>query len=266
MKLTSSSFFSMLFNGIPSRPLSPTWGILQGDPLSPFLFVIMVEGLWSSLSASISNGTLQGLPIHGLQPASSHNQFGDDTMLLNTPTSKEDTKLWTILLNFSEASSTTFNMEKSQFFFFNTPPAIQQHISHLLGIPGFSLSSNYLGLPLTDSTAQNISWNSLILSISNHLNSWTFRTLNLPARLILLKSMLQAILSYMFSALVAPQIVIKTIRNLQWNFLWHGHKQGKNGPWSVGKKSSNPPIWEDWVSTIQEILTMSWEKKSSGTR
>jgi hypothetical protein len=45
MRLTSSAFFSILVNGVPSQPFSPTRGIRQGDPLSPFLFVLMAEGL-----------------------------------------------------------------------------------------------------------------------------------------------------------------------------------------------------------------------------
>jgi len=66
IKLTSSTFFSILVNGVPSRPFSPSHGIRQGEPLSPFLFFIMVEGLACYLLSSISNGTLQGLPIYGL--------------------------------------------------------------------------------------------------------------------------------------------------------------------------------------------------------
>jgi hypothetical protein len=139
----------------------------------------------------------------------------------------EAAKLCTILSDFSDASGTTFNLEKSHLFFFNMPTTVQRHISHLLDIPRCSLPSKYLGLPLTDSVAHNTSWNSLILSISNRLSSWTFRTLNLPMRLVLLKSVLQAIPTYMFSSLEAPQTVIKSIRNLHRNFLWHGHKQGK---------------------------------------
>jgi hypothetical protein len=41
MNLISSTFVSSMVNGVPSQPFSPSRGIRKGDPLSPFLFVIM---------------------------------------------------------------------------------------------------------------------------------------------------------------------------------------------------------------------------------
>lgn len=157
MNLISLTFFSILVNGVPSQPFSPKRGIRQGEPLSPFIIVIMDEGLGHYIKASIQNGSLQGFPLHGLQLAASHSQLVDDTLLMNTPTMKEEKKLNSILSNFSEASGTTFNMAKSHLFFFNTSKAIQQHLSQLLNTHVCTLPSRYLGLPLPNSTARNIS-------------------------------------------------------------------------------------------------------------
>jgi hypothetical protein len=149
MRLTSSSFFSILVNGVPSQPFSPTRGIRQGDPLSPFLFVLMAEGLGCYLKASVLEGSLKGLPLHNIQPTPSHSQFVDDTLLLNTLTTREATKLNSILTDFADASGMALNLDKSKLYFFNTPVVVQNHISCLLGIPKSSLPSNYLGIPLT---------------------------------------------------------------------------------------------------------------------
>jgi exonuclease III len=86
LNLTSSTFFSILVNGVPSKPFSPSRGIRQGDPLSPFLFVLMAEGLGRYIKAAVTDGSLKGLPLHNIQPAPSHSQFVDDTLLLNSPT------------------------------------------------------------------------------------------------------------------------------------------------------------------------------------
>jgi hypothetical protein len=128
----------------------------------------------------------------------------DDTLLMNTPTTQEANNLKTILTDFVEASGTSLNLDNSQLFFFNAPMAIQTHIYMLLGIPKSSLPSNCLGIPLTGETIHIISWDSLLLSISNHLNNWIFFSLNLAARLVLLKYVLQALPTYLFTTLTTP--------------------------------------------------------------
>jgi hypothetical protein len=131
----------------------------------------MEEGLGRYLKASIVEGSLKGIPIHNIHTAPSHNQFVDDTLLMNTLISQEAIKINSIITDFVEASGMALNLDKSHLFFFNTPVVIQNHISRLLGIPKSSISSNYIGIPLIGVVLCNISWDSLLLTISNKLNN-----------------------------------------------------------------------------------------------
>lgn len=85
MSLTSYAFFSIIINGSPSRPFSSLRGITQGDPLSPFLFIIMAEGLSRIIKEAIRDGYLKGIPLHGVNPPIRHTQFVDDIMLMGPP-------------------------------------------------------------------------------------------------------------------------------------------------------------------------------------
>jgi hypothetical protein len=151
MNLISLTFFSILINGVPSQPFSPSRGMRKGHPLPPFLFVIMDEGLGCYIKTSIQNGSLQDFPLHELEPKASHSPFFDDTLLMNTPTMQEVIKLSSILSDFSETFDTTFNLTKSQLFFFNTPLEIHHRLSQIMNTLVFTFPSRYLGLPLSDS-------------------------------------------------------------------------------------------------------------------
>jgi hypothetical protein len=221
-----------MVNGVPSRPFSPSRGIRQGDPLSPFLFVLMAEGLGRCIKVAVTDGSLKGLPLHSIQPTLSHSHFVDDNLLLNSPTFREVNKLNSILSDFTEASGMSLNYDKSKIYFFNTPSPIQIHISRLLGIPLSSLPSNYMGVPLTGAASRSISSDSLLLSISNRISNWTFRPLNIASRLVLLKSVFQTLPTYLLTVLATPKHVIRVIRNLHKNFLWHGHQPNKK--WALG--------------------------------
>jgi hypothetical protein len=200
---------------------------------------------------------------------------------MNSPTAREANKLNSILSDFIEASGMTLNLDKSKLFFFNTPAAVQSHISKLLGIHKSSLPSNYLGIPLTGAPTKSISWDNLLLSISNRLANWTFKPLNIAARLVLLKSVLQTLPTYLFTALAAPKQIIRVVRNLQRNFLWQGLQPNKKwalvgwdkvcAPKSMGGLGLQDPgnlnqimgakIWWRWMKTPDALWAQIWKNK-----
>ena len=76
----ASARFLVLINGSPKGFFPASMGLRYGDPLSPFLFVIVGE----ALSRMISKAEGSGL-VHGFQPSQgtpmiSHLQFADDTL------------------------------------------------------------------------------------------------------------------------------------------------------------------------------------------
>ena len=150
----------------------------------------------------------------------------DDILLMGIPTFHEGLWIHTVINLFCEASGMEFNLSKSWIFFFNTPIQIQNHITQLLGFTQSVLPSKYLGLPLIDNPLRNTSWEDIFSTFRKNLASWTFHSLNLLGHLILLKSVLQALPIYAFSALAASNIILITLRNIQRNFLSQGSKEG----------------------------------------
>jgi hypothetical protein len=60
MNLVSTTFFSILVNGSPSKTFNVSRGLRQGDPMSPFLYIILVEGLGHNLSHAKRQGRSRG--------------------------------------------------------------------------------------------------------------------------------------------------------------------------------------------------------------
>jgi len=230
--LLSSAFFFVLINGIPSATFRPSRVIRQGDPLSPFLFVIMAEGLGRSITAARLENRLRGLSFNN-SPAHSHQQFVDDNMLFGHPSVQEASLIKSILSTFSEASGALINRVKSQIFFFNTPVPTQKAVSRILGFTCASLPSKYLGAPLMASAIKHSSWKQLLEKLEARLFLWTNRALNMASRIVLIKAVLHSMPLYLFSILAAPKWVLKEIKNLQRNFLWGGC--GENRKWALIK-------------------------------
>jgi hypothetical protein len=81
MRCVSSVSYAVLFNGSPLEVFSPTRGLRQGDPLSPYLFLLCAEGLSSLIQRACLDGKISGVPISARGVKLSHLLFADDSLL-----------------------------------------------------------------------------------------------------------------------------------------------------------------------------------------
>ena len=61
---------------------SASRGLQNGDPLSPYLFIIMAEGLGRFIKSQVGRGLIQGWSWNDSLPSYSHLQFVDDIVLM----------------------------------------------------------------------------------------------------------------------------------------------------------------------------------------
>ena len=71
MCITSVSY-SLLINGEPTEKIVPLRGIRQGNPISPYLFLLCSEGLHALIEKVARNGLIMGISLCRNEPRLTH--------------------------------------------------------------------------------------------------------------------------------------------------------------------------------------------------
>ena len=132
MECVQTVSYAIIVNGQPVGHIVPKRGLRQGDPLSPYLFLICAESLSAMLSQAERNGSLTGVPTSKNGPRINHLFFADDSLLFGKANSVEWRRLTKILDKYEEASGQKLNKEKTSLFFsHNTSGEKREEISRL---------------------------------------------------------------------------------------------------------------------------------------
>ena len=81
MECITSVTYSLLINGEPLGDIKPSRGIRQGDPLSPYLFLLCSKGLHRMIQRATERGEIQGVSICRNGPKLTHLFFANDSLL-----------------------------------------------------------------------------------------------------------------------------------------------------------------------------------------
>lgn len=112
----SSPNFSIIINGKPWGKIFASRGLRQDDPLSPFLFTLVMDCLSRNLSSVKAKGLIKGFVV-GKEPKSlsiTHLQFANDTILFSSPRADHIDNLFATIQNFVEAYGLNINRQKSE--------------------------------------------------------------------------------------------------------------------------------------------------------
>uniref|UniRef100_A0A2N9H3D8 Reverse transcriptase domain-containing protein n=1 Tax=Fagus sylvatica TaxID=28930 RepID=A0A2N9H3D8_FAGSY len=220
----SSVQFSVLVNGSPEGFFSCSRGLRQGDPLSPLLFLLVMEVLSRMLNKVEEEGLIQGFragnnAVDGL--CISHLLYADDTILFCDADPDKLLYVRMVLTCFEAVTGLRVNMAKSEM----VPVGEVQNISELAEslcchIGGLPLS--YLGMPLGASYKAVAVWNPIIEKLERRLSGWQKLYLSKGGRLTLLKSTLSSLPTYFLSLFTIPISVMRRIEKMQRDFLWGG--------------------------------------------
>lgn len=138
---------TIMLNEVPGRWVNCKQGLQQGDPLSPYLFITVVDILRALIHKAYNHGLLSHPLVDDRPPVVL--QYADDTLILLRGDLNQVNNLKSLLDDFAHATGLVINLHKSTFFPMNLDPKGSSAIVASLGCPISSFPQPYLDLPLS---------------------------------------------------------------------------------------------------------------------
>ena len=104
---------SILVNGSPTEEINVQRGLKKGNPLAPFLFLLVAEGFNGLMTNAVNRNLFRGFEVKRGGMVVSHLQYADDTLCIGKPTVDNLWMLKAVMRGFEMASGLKFNYHKS---------------------------------------------------------------------------------------------------------------------------------------------------------
>ncbi|KAJ9536655.1 hypothetical protein OSB04_un000128 [Centaurea solstitialis] len=220
-EMLNTSSFSLAINGESVGFFKGARGLRQGDPISPYLFTLVMEGFNMALKhciqqANTSFGYHEGCQALGI----SHLCFADDLFVFTRGDVASVQVLKHALELFRGWSGMVPSLEKSEIFFSNVPDDTKSAILGLLPFNAGTFPIRYLGVPLSPSRLRVIDYHGLVEKVTKRIHNWKVKALSFAGRKLLISSVLQSMQLYWMSVFLLPSGVIHELESLFRKFLW----------------------------------------------
>ncbi|XP_013699656.2 uncharacterized protein LOC125596828 [Brassica napus] len=221
MQCISTVSYSFLINDTAREMVVPDRGIRQGDPLSPYIFILCGEVLSGLCCRAQNSGDLTRIRVARRCPRLTHLLFADDTMFFIKATTSNASTLHAILHQYELASGQLINTDKSSISFSaKTPQETRISVKQTLGIAKEGGVGKYLGLPELFTRKKRDLFSSIVERIKIKAASWSSRRLSAAGKLTMLKSVLTATPTYSMSCFLLPVGLCNSIQSALTRFWW----------------------------------------------
>ncbi|XP_068497985.1 uncharacterized protein [Phaseolus vulgaris] len=164
--------YELLVNGCPTKEFFPMKGLRQGDPLAPFLFLLVAEGLAKVSRMAEEKNLIDSLEVGRDRVKVNMLQYVDDTLFFCEANTKSIFNIKAILQCFELASRLRVNFVKSRIGGMGLSHGSLRSFANILKRDVMGSPFVYLGLPVGGSHKRSDFWNGVIEKVKTRLSRW----------------------------------------------------------------------------------------------
>ncbi|XP_022031847.1 uncharacterized protein LOC110932904 [Helianthus annuus] len=210
----------------------------QGDPISPFLFVAVMEALSCLIDKAMELGIFFGIKLPNDGPVLSHLFFADDALIIGEWNESNAFNIVRILRCFHVCSRLRINLGKSNIYGIGVDLASVGNLAEVVGCKPDSLPFKYLGLKVGANMNRVNNWRPVYDVFESRLALWKSALLSIGGRITLIRLVLVSIPNYYFSLYKAPVKVVKDLECMIKKFLWGETNDIRKTHWVAWDKIS----------------------------
>ncbi|XP_025702516.1 uncharacterized protein [Arachis hypogaea] len=221
MNCISTASYNALWNGGKTDFFKPSRGIRQGDPISPYLFVIAIDRLSHLIEDLVEKGVWNPITVGRQGPPISHLLFVDDLLVFGEATEKQMKVILESIKAFCVASGLKVSDTKTSITFSNNVRGTDRKaIIDLCHYKENKYLGRYLGAHITNHRKGKDKFKNVLERMQSKLKGWKSHCLSLAGRITLSKSILNPIANFDMQHMRIPKGICQKMEKMQRRFIW----------------------------------------------
>ena len=257
IKLFNNNIFAYVIQcGFLSDPIPVKRGCRQGDPIAPYLFLLVAEILSRIIENSSSvKGITIGKHTYKLT------QFADDTTIFLNRSKESLQAILNVLETFGSISGLKMNTEKTKLIWIGSKKHCKEKLNVSSKLHWGDSEFNLLGIEFSIelTLVPDLNYDTAIQSAKQTINSWQHRYLTPIGKITVIKTLILSKFTHLFMSIPTPSHLIDTINKLLFRYIWDG-KPDKITRQQISKKISDGGLAMINVYNFEKSLKIKWVK------